>query len=561
MKIFRRIFRLALVPALLFVCSIHVSAASYYAATPEELLQIFSRAYGRNNIIYLTGDIDASGVYLQTRENVCYTVTSTNGSTLTDATVGGYGDVTVDVELPGSLTLEEFVTVTVNGDVGGFAGTLCEGHLTVKGDVKGGLNAEGTTVIAVEGDVYGVATVLREGSLTVLGDVNGELTADNTATVTVKGNVNGNVSGYRSAVVEIGGNVISDSKEKWTAVYAHKFAKIHVKGNVSGKGDGVSAQAGATVTVDGNVTAGNNFSYGDPDYLHGGTAVSASGASTVTIGGNAYGGYANAKINAIGGHGISAQSESGKSPAVTVKGNAVGGNACSVSGDPHCAQGGMGVSMSGGAVVSVGGHALGGTALGVDAVSGAGAYIGCEPGRAAGSLRVDGTVAGGQGDVYADDLRMEAQPDPAAEKQKAFYAPAVVVGAADSVRVSGFDSQTNRQIKANIVINIRQAEAYDNFTDGAVWRIKMAYSGTDLTLQAGDRTHIAAKVIEAARKKNLTLTVRWNGGADVVIGRGFAAKVSGSVSLTELAQKLNPELPGPVSRLNKPIIVAENHIY
>ena len=561
MKLFRRIFRLALLPVLLVVFSLPASAVDHWASTPEELLRILSYAYGQDNVIYLTEDIDASGIYLQTKQDTAYIIRSHNGSTLTDATIGGTGTVTIEMDLPGSLTLEEFVTVTVEGDIGGFAGTLCEGNLTVKGDVRGGLNTEGSAVITVEGDVFGVATCLREGRLTVLGDVNGELTVDNTAVITVKGNVNGNVSGYRSGVMEIEGNVTSDSQDKWAAVYGHKFSKIHVKGNVTGKGDGISAQAGATITVDGNVTAGNNFSYGDADYLHGGTAVSASGASTVTVGGSVYGGYANAKHNAIGGHGIWAWSESGKSPTVTVKGNAIGGNACSISGEPFCAQAGTGVHMSGGATVSVGGNALGGTALGVEAVSGTGVFIGCEPGIQAGKLTVGGTVAGGKGDTYISDLITEAQPDPNAEAQKTFYTPTVLIGYADSVQVSGFDTDTNKRIKGNIVINFSRSEAYDNFVDGADWRIKMAHSGTQVTLRAGSRTHISAKIIEAARKKNLTLTVQWNGGKDLIFGKGFAQKLTGSVSLAELDSKLNPKYPDPVTRRHKPILVEQILIF
>ena len=91
MKLFRRIFRMALLPVLLLVCSIHVSAANYYASTPEELLQILSYSYGQNNVIYLTADIDASGVYLQTKKDTGYIIRSDNGSSLSNATIGGTG--------------------------------------------------------------------------------------------------------------------------------------------------------------------------------------------------------------------------------------------------------------------------------------------------------------------------------------------------------------------------------------------------------------------------------------------------------------------------------------
>ena len=560
MKLFRRIFRMALLPALLLVCSIHVSAANYYASTPEELLQILSYSYGQNNVIYLTADIDASGVYLQTKKDTGYIIRSDNGSSLSNATIGGTGEVTIEMDVAG-LTLEEFVTVTVNGRIDGFAGALCEGHLTVLGDVMEGLNAEGSAVITVEGDVYGVVTCIRQAALTVEGSISGELTADHDAVVTIKGNVKGNISGYRQSVINIGGNVTSNSKDKWTAVYAHKASNIHIAGNVTGKGDGISAQAGASITVDGNVTAGNNFSYGDSDYTHGGTAVSATGASTVTVGGKVTGGNANGKRNAIGGHGIWAWSESGKSPTVTVKGNVTGGNAHSSSADPLCALAGMGIHMSGGATVSVGGHALGGTALGVEAASGCGVFIGCEPGIKAGSLKVSGTVAGGEGDAYTNDLEIEAQPDPKAEKQKDFFTPTVLVGHADYIKVSGFDTATNKLVKGAVVLNIRQTTPYDHFWDGIQWRIQVASSGSRLAIHALHRTHIPAKVIEAARKKNMILTVSWDGGKDLILGKGFAAKVSGSVSLAELYEKLNPALPESMTRLNKPIIVAENHLY
>lgn len=561
MKLFRRIFRMALLPVLLLVFGFNVSAVEHWASTPEELLRVLSYASGRDNVIYLTQDIDASGVYLQTKKDTAYVIRSDNDSALIDAAIGGTGSVTIEVELPGSLTLEEFVTVTVNGDIGGFAGTLCEGNLTVKGDVKGGLNAEGSTVITVEGNVSGFVTCLREGKLTVLGDVNGELTADNTAVVNIGGNVNGNVSGYRSSLVEIAGNVTSESTDKWAAVYAHKYATIRVKGNVTGKGDGISAQESAIVNIGGNVTAGSNFSYGDEDYIHGGTAVTASGKSVVVVSGSVYGGYATGDRNAIGGHGISAWSENGNSPTITIKRDVLGGNAWSSSGEPCSAQGGIGISTTGGAKIYVGGHVLGGTALGTEAVSGVGARITCEPGIEARSLKVIGSVAGGKGDSYTWDMEVVARPDPEAETQGEFHVPTVQMGNADSVQVSGFGSETNRQIKNNIVINIQRKEIYDNFWDAARWRIKVAKNGATITLQADRRTEIPVKVIQNAQKKNITLIIQWNGGRNVLVNRYYVLNSTGPVSLARLPIQLNRKISAPERQPQKPVSVKQNILF
>lgn len=76
---------------------------------------------------------------------------------------------------------------------------------------------------------------------------------------------------------------------------------------------------------------------------------------------------------------------------------------------------------------------------------------------------------------------------------------------------------------------------YDLFWIQVVGQIRDAEPGSELTVDAGNRTSIPVYVLNAAAQRDITLIIKWNGGADIVVKN--AVEVTGkTILLSELAK-------------------------
>ena len=173
---------------------------------------------------------------------------------------------------------------------------------------------------------------------------------------------------------------------EWTsAITTRENVEAVINGDVNSKGYGVEARQNSSLTVNGNVTTsvtppdedGNleNETMDDPDgFSDSGSAVLASEEGTITINGDvtagdSYGTYSYA------GSGIEAYENSN----VTVNGNVTGGNQIAKpdvkTEEGYEGKGGNGISMDSTANVKVNGNVTGGTASGDGAYAGNGTGI------------------------------------------------------------------------------------------------------------------------------------------------------------------------------------------
>ena len=534
MKLFRKISALIMVVALLLSLSISVWAVDYSAANAEDLLNAFLDNSGEDVSINMTDNVDAEYWYLEGQEGIKYTIGSEEGYTLSNAAFGGAGDVVVNADVSGNLYVDEQADVTVNGDAEGYIGAHGDAALEINGDVSGDINAGQNAEITVNGDVNGYADAWGEGSLEVNGDVTGYVYGSENGEITVNGDVNGSVTAYENANVDIAGDVNND--EDWAAVSADDNATVNVDGNVTSNAEGIYAWSESTVTVGGDVVAGDSVDTGDPTYTYGGSAVNASGSSNVSVGGDAIGGDAEGEGYAIGGYGVSAWYDGVNAPTVTVGGDAIGGNGTSSSEEPYSAQGGSGVNMSGSANVTVGGDAIGGNGEGVDSISGAGAIVSSEPGEAAGSLTIEGAVVGGEGDYDQGDLQVFAWSDPEAEDQVPAEVPEISIGDADTIYVGGYGEEEDAKLQADLEAQVKKPQV--DFWKPVLDKINAAQAGDEITVNVYNRMSISARVINAVREKEVTLIIQWAGGDDLVIDKNFTAEVTGAILLKDLAEML-----------------------
>lgn len=484
MKLFRKMSALTMVLVLLLSMSISVFAADYDAATIDDLMSAFSDTSGEDVNINVTADIDGStedGYYgVVGQEGINYNIGSENGSSIGSLFVYGGESVTVDTDV------EEFIH---------FDST----NATLNGAVNGDVNAY---------------------------DSNVEINSD----------VNGSISAYGDGSVDVAGNVTATGEDNWVGVSAGEGATVTVGGDVTSSAEGVSAWGDATVTVGGDVVAGDNLSYEGSDYVYGGTAVNAGDNATVTVGGDAVGGNAEGESYALGGSGVSAWGDGDSAPTVTVGGNVVGGNASSTSEEPYAAQAGSGVQMSGSANVTVGGDAVGGNTEGTDSLAMPGAMINCNPGQEAGSLTVNGNVAAGEGTEELGALYVNTWVDPEDENAVPGEVPAIDVGSADSVSVVGFGEEEDARLQAELEAAFVKK---DTFHADALWLVRNAEPGSEVTIYAGDRHVITKELIQAVIENEITLTVKWNGGEDVVIDKTISGEFTDTyVKLADLAELL-----------------------
>lgn len=534
MKLFRKISALVMVMALLLSLSISAWAVDYNAANADDLLNAFWDESGEDVNINLTDNVDADHWFLTGQEGIKYTIDSEDGKTLSNAFFGGTTDLTVNTDIDGEIGVGDQANVTVNGDVGDYVGAWGDATLEINGDVAGYVGSSENANITVNGNVGDGASAWNNSSINISGDVDGYVNAGENGEIVIGGDVSGSVSAYDNTSVDIAGDVTNE--EDWTAVSADHNATVNVGGNVTSNTEGIYAWSDSSISVGGNVVAGDNIDTGDPTFTYGGSAVNASGNATVTVGGDAIGGNAEGEGMVIGGYGVSAWTDGEGAPTITVGGDAIGGNGVSTSEEPFSAQGGYGVSMPGSANVTVGGDAIGGDGEGIQSVAGAGVSIGCEPGGSAGSLTIKGTVAQGEGEYSMGDLSVQAWINPDSEDQTPGEAPEISVGYAEEIFVGGFGEEEDAELLAKLEAQIKPK--LDTFWNDTMAKINAAQPGDEITVNVYNRMSISALVINAARDKEVTLIIQWDGGDDLVIDKNFTAEINGTILLKDLAELL-----------------------
>lgn len=314
-----------------------------------------------------------------------------------------------------------------------------------------------------------------------------------------------------------------------------------VNGNIDAGSNGIYAKHNSVVTVDGNVSGGDGdqgeVDFENPsDYSDGGDGIWAEDEAIVTVtgdvkGGNAYGtyGYAGEAVLAL------------DASEVTVGGNAIGGNVvANPATEGATSVAGHGVAMVSTATVKIGGNAIGGSTNGNQGCGGCGVYLNIESGET-GALTVGGQVksgTGGEDGVSPTDLSVYDYEDG--------KLPAITMGACGSV--GGYNDNpsgelTQDQLDAILaqikITGLGKPEGvlvqYDLFWIQVVGQIRDAEPGSELTVDAGNRTSIPVYVLNAAAQRDITLIIKWNGGADIVVKN--AVEVTGkTILLSELAK-------------------------
>jgi hypothetical protein len=223
--------------------------------------------------------------------------TSTKEDQITDEESGEVYDMNA-VTLSGrGNTLIVNGDVTADKDAGEGAGAVnfC-GNLKIYGNVSA-YSEEGEGIYAINGNV----TVV-EGS--VYSENKEGIVADN-STVTVDGDVKSansyGVEAHNNSFVTIGGSVSSEAgvsvdyddnnneiKYLKDAIYAEEYSTVIVEGNVNSKNDTAISSYASSVTVNGDVIAGDKDDYDEEYEEYVSNAVNASNGSTVNIGGKVY---------------------------------------------------------------------------------------------------------------------------------------------------------------------------------------------------------------------------------------------------------------------------------
>ena len=262
----------------------------------------------------------------------------------------------------------------------------------------------------------------------------------------------------------------------------------------------------AVVTVTGDVRGGTGYG----TRASGGDALAADGNASVTVGGSVIGGSVTADPNTEA-YGV--------------------GNT------------GNGVYLQSTATVKVGGNVLGGSTNVNRGKGGYGVYLEMTDGYEPGSLTVGGQVksgTGGEGGKSYGDLYFK----PGSQNFENLKLPVISVGAFDTVDGKNLtpeqlDAILTHILSAGLNTGLGQtegdAELPDLFWLEVEQQIRSAEPGSELTVDAGSRTSMPTSVLKTAAERNVTLTIRWNGGDDIVVNK--AVETEGyTILLAELAE-------------------------
>lgn len=179
------------------------------------------------------------------------------------------GNVTVDKEIAVSATSGE---ITVNGDVTGNVDAMWDGDITVKGDVTSN-DDEFLLSPWGSGSGIGVVTARGEGaSVTVEGDVDASKLiterTDNGATHEMYHHNSGNKGEAPSSVVEYDTTTVTGGAD--AGVYVEDGATVTVKGTVTAGENGAVVKGDSTLNVGGNVVSnGKEITHSGTEYVNG----------------------------------------------------------------------------------------------------------------------------------------------------------------------------------------------------------------------------------------------------------------------------------------------------
>jgi len=505
---FKRIFSLFLV--LVFMASFCLSAlaADYTAADFSELETAFGDSSGENVNIDITADIIFERS-LSANEGITYTIGSQSGNALVNSTFSGSGDVVINTDVKGenaaALTAIEAVDVTVTKDItSNSAGVVSynESSITVEGSIEAGetgVDAREESIVSVTGDVHGgdgnPDDVNFSNPASFSDGSTGVLACDN-ATVTVGGNVSG-----------------GNSYGTW------------------GYGaDGVLATGTSSVTVEGNVTGGDVIA--DPETLSdtsngvynslGGTGIWIDGGATVTVNGSVKGGNTNGD-GGTGGKGITIIAHS--TPAsVTVAKSVSGGKASAENGYD-----GFGIDISipepDPSAPPMEEPALPNLTVGsVDTVE---SNLPAEEHEAfVKSITVTDAETPDDGSNGNDAVT----PDDGSNGNDAVTPDDGSDGNDVPPPNDGFDSNEAETPAAPLPMR-------DHFWKNVAKQIRESKKGDELTVDAAHRTTMPSYIPELVAEYEITLTVQWNGGEDIVITGNV--DIPGSIiKLSKLAELL-----------------------
>ena len=122
MSLFRRVFSLILVLALLSSVSLSAMAASFEAADAAQMEAAFDYSGEDSQVnINVTANIDMNGGNLTAQEGKTYNISTKNDSTLNEVKINGSGTVNIGTDITGkdraALSVYGDATVTVTGDI------------------------------------------------------------------------------------------------------------------------------------------------------------------------------------------------------------------------------------------------------------------------------------------------------------------------------------------------------------------------------------------------------------------------------------------------------------
>ena len=99
----------------------------------------------------------------------------------------------------------------------------------------------------------------------------------------------------------------------------------------------------------------------------------------------------------------------------------------------------------------------------------------------------------------------------------------LTVGSYSTTTFLGFTPEQEAAFIAGIKVTGLGGEQ-DLFWQKVMTQLQAADEGSTVTIDAGSRTTMPAKVVEIVQERNLTLVIQWNGGEDITIDASFNAE-------------------------------------
>lgn len=413
-----------------------------------------------------------------------------------------------------------------------FAATDNEaGDTTVNVTVKNNIDFIGNSLTAMKDYTYNVSAAEGSGAAlnnaSFIGESGGGgtvvidgmdlsgvygLQADDGVNVTVNGNITGELDGVNAdnSTVTVVGNITAEGVTADDAVQAFN-STVTVTGDLEGK-YGVYANEGSNVTVNGDISAGFEGIYGYDSSIAVEGGIVSNWDSVVVVGCDV---SVTGDITS-GGTGVSAfDSEIYVDGNITAENNGV---------DAECSDVSVTGNVAGnraGATIVEGNLSVGGNITGTEEF---GLRIGIT-GSTVGTMNVSvgGAVSGGSVDIAVKKAGEEAEAN-----------VNLHVGSYNSIEFGGFTDAQKAAFIAGIKVGNQVNE--DMFWNTVMSQeLLTAEEGSTVTIDAGHRTTMPAKVVEIVKERNLTLIIQWDGGEDITIDASFDKEpVNGVYNLADL---------------------------